>query len=146
MNLGCIDWAGELWLSGVIKSVFLERSQQELGCLSHFVQRGRQSYPQGVILFHTERLTSFKHTIVSSNPTVLPCCNAIHSDTASISLSLAPSLAFLLFARSQCLACCYMDHQQAALVCDNREGDIQERWDINLERLFVALFSPQMEQ
>lgn len=86
------------WLNGVIKSVFLERSQRELGCLSHFVQRGRQSCPQGVILFHTERLTSFKHTIVSSNPTVLPCCNAIHSVTASISASLSHLLPhFLLF-------------------------------------------------
>lgn len=115
------------WLNGVIKSVFLERSQRELGSLSHFIQRGRQSCPRGVILFHTERLMSFKHTIVSSNPTVLPCCNAIHSVAASVSVSL--SLASSLFALSQWLACCYMDHQHAALVHNNWEGDIHESWD-----------------
>ncbi len=88
-----------LWLNGVIKRVFLERSQRELGCLSHFVQRGRQSCPQGAILFHTERLTSFKHTIVSSNPTVLPCCKCHpFSHRQHIALSLPHLLPhFLLF-------------------------------------------------
>lgn len=132
MKQGHIDWTGELFLCRdwmVLSEVsFLREVSGNLGCLSHFVRRGRQSCPQGVILFHTERLTSFKHTIVSSNPTVLPCCNAIHSVAASISVSLSLTC-FLTFC-SFSVACMLLHGPPTGCSLHNDwEGDIQERWD-----------------
>lgn len=139
-----IERAGQLFLFCdwiVYQKCLLVRSQQEQGCLSHFVQQGMHLCPQGAILFHTESLAYFKHTIVSSNPTVLPYCNAIHSVTAKISFSLSCFLTFP--SHSQWLhVATWTTNTQLSFVITEKE--VYGRTSVRGG--FVLLFTSQMGQ
>lgn len=102
------------WLNGVIRSVFFERSQRELGMSVSLCSAGKAVLSPGSdsISQRGLRLSSIplSRLIPQSCPAAMP---SIQSPPAYRSLSL--SLASSLFALSQWLACYYMDHQQAAL-------------------------------